>query len=342
MRIAIVNDTLMVTEALRRILKTIPGYEIVWIAGDGAQAVAKCARDQPDLILMDLYMPVMDGVEATRRIMADSPCAILIVTATVGGHAPKVFAAMGYGALDVVSVPIFGFDEHTKAGQSLLAKIATIGKLIGKPKVSVPSIAPRKQRIVTPKRQSLVVIGASTGGPQALATLLSELDPNFTAAIVIVQHVDVQFAPGLVEWLRTKTRLPVELAIAGCQPEMGQVLVAASNDHLVLQSDQTLAYTRHPREYAYRPSVDVFFKSVAQNWRGKGVGVLLTGMGRDGAEGMRKLRSAGWHTIAQEQASCVVYGMPKAAVELGAAIEVLPIDAIAPSLIRLLQCKAIS
>lgn len=342
MRIAIVNDTLIITETLRRILKTVPEYEIAWVAIDGAQAVVKCAKDTPDLILMDLFMPIMDGVEATRQIMANSPCAILIVTATIGSHTSKVFAAMGYGALDAVSMSALGTSASSKVGQHLLAKIATIGKLIGKStKSSFSSKSSSKQRLSNPKNPPLVAIGASTGGPQALAAILSRLGTDFAAAIVIVQHVDVQFAPGLVEWLGSKTRLPVELALVGCKPEVGKVLIAASNDHLILQPSQTLSYTKYPVDYAYRPSVNVFFKSVAQYWRGTGVGVLLTGMGRDGAEGLKMLRSAGWYTIAQSQSSCVVYGMPKAAVELDAAVDILPPEAIAPALLKELRSKAI-
>lgn len=342
MRIAIVNDTLIVIEVLRRILKMVPGYKIAWIAMDGAQAVANCAKDTPDLILMDLFMPVMDGVEATRQIMEKSPCAILIVTATIGNHTSKIFAAMGYGALDVVSLPVFGAGTLSQTGETILSKIATIAKLIGKSaRLPLHSIAQPHRRVISGASPSLVAIGASTGGPQALAKILSSLGANFAAPIVIVQHVDVQFALGLVDWLNAQTPLHVKLAIAGCKPEAGKVLVAGTDDHLVMRSDGALSYTEHPRDYAYRPSVDVFFKSVAQHWQGKGAGVLLTGMGRDGAEGLKMLRAAGWHTIAQDRASCVVYGMPKAAVELSAARQILPIEAIAPTLTRLLRSQAI-
>lgn len=338
MRIAIVNDTLMATEALRRVLRTVPNYNIAWNARDGAEAVVKCAQDTPDLILMDLIMPVMDGVEATRQIMKASPCAILIVTATVKGHTSKVFEAMGYGALDVVNTPILGTGDYLEGGTGLLSKIATIAKLIGKSTSSfLQPISPQKPRFLFKPSPPLVIIGASTGGPQAITTILRGLGRNFAAAIVIIQHIDEQFASGLAEWLNAQNPLPVEVATAGCMIEVGKVLMAGTNDHLVLQPDLRLAYTQQPRSYPYRPSVDVFFKSVAEYWQGKGVAILLTGMGKDGAQGLGILRSSGWHTIAQEKSSCVIYGMPKAAVELGAAVDILPVEAIAPAIFRVLR-----
>lgn len=340
MQIAIVNDTLMATEALRRVLNTVPNYNIAWKARDGVEAVSKCAKDTPDLILMDLIMPVMDGVEATRQIMKASPCAILIVTSTVKGHTSKVFEAMGHGALDVVSTPILGRSDYLEGGAGLLAKIATIGKLIGKsPKSLLQPIPPQKTSLLLKYSPPLVVIGASTGGPQAIARILSGLGKNFAAAIVIIQHIDQQFAQGLAEWLTIQTSLPVQVAQTGCRIEAGKIWIAGSNDHLVLQPDLKLAYTPQPQDYHYRPSVDVFFKSVAQYWQGKGVGVLLTGMGRDGAQGLGLLRSSGWHTIAQEKSSCVIYGMPKAAVDLGAAVDILPVEAIAAAIFRVLRSQ---
>lgn len=328
MKIAIVNDTMMAVEALRRVLLAVPDYKILWIARDGAEAVAKCARNTPDLILMDLIMPGMDGVEATRQIMKHSPCAILVVTASVAKNSAKVFEAMGYGALDAVSTPVLGTRDRTSTAQELLAKIATIGKLMGK------RATQRKTPTQTSHWPPLLAIGSSTGGPNALATILSRLPAHFPAAIAIVQHVDVQFASGLVEWLQPQTPLTVKVATAGSRLEVGTVAIAATNNHLILKANRRLGYTPDPRAYPYRPSVDVFFKSVSQHWHQPGTAVLLTGMGRDGAEGLSTLRSRNWHTIAQDRQSCVVYGMPKAAVELGAAQEILSLDAIAPALCR--------
>jgi two-component system, chemotaxis family, response regulator WspF len=183
----------------------------------------------------------------------------------------------------------------------------------------------------------LVAIGSSAGGPAALATILAALPADFPAAIVIIQHLDPQMAAGMASWLAGQCTLPLTIAAAGDVPERGRVLLAASNDHLVLQPSGRLAYTPEPRETVHRPSVDVFFESVSSHWRDRAVGVLLTGMGRDGAQGLRTLRDAGHHTIAQDRDSSAVYGMPKAAAALDAAVDILPVTRIAPRLIRLVQ-----
>lgn len=323
MRIAIVNDVSLAVEALRRVLLQVPQHQIAWVAYTGAEAVKKCTHDPPDLILMDLFMPEMDGVEATRQIMQRSPCAILIVTADVQHSSAKVFEAMGYGALDAVNTPSLGSSGTPEDSRLLLAKIQTIGKLIGK-----------THFIPIQSRSPLIVIGASTGGPKAIVTILSQLPADFNAAIVIVQHVDVQFALGMIDWLDQQTPLQVRKAASGDRPIKGTALFACTNDHLCLQSNGTLTYTPFPIDYPYRPSVDVFFKSVAQYWTDRGTAILLTGMGRDGAEGLKALRQRGWNTIAQTEASCVVFGMPRAAIELNAAVEILSPDAIAQALLK--------
>lgn len=335
MRIAIVNDMVIATEALRRVLLSVADYQVVWIAKNGVEAITKCIQDPPDLILMDLLMPVMDGVEATRQIMQRSPCAILIVTADVKQRSAQVFEAMGYGALDAVNTPILGSRGDPESTQVLLRKIATIGKLIqaSSRQSSHAALPPPLVATATSALPPLVAIGASTGGPKALATILSRLPASFGAAIAIVQHVDAQFAEGMIDWLDHLTVLPVRKAKIGDRLEPGIVLVACTNDHLCLQPNRTLTYVKDPLNYPYRPSVDVFFKSLVQYWSVKGTAVLLTGMGRDGAEGLSLLRQQGWHTIAQDQASSVVYGMPRAAVELHAAVEMLNPEAIAKTLL---------
>jgi two-component system response regulator WspF len=343
MRIGIVNDVGLAREALRRVVLSTSEHEIAWTANDGAEAVALARRAVPDLILMDLFMPGTDGVEATRRIMGESPCAILVVTATISGHLSKVYQAMGYGALDAIETPTIGPGGEIAGGAILLHKIELIGKLLAK-----PAERPRDQHGAAASRSAaaptlgvdgwlepLVVLGASTGGPQALAEVLSQLPPTFETGVIIVQHVDASFAPGLGEWLSEQSHRRVTLVEERHRPAKGEILLSATDDHLMLGGDQRLRYSIEPRDKSYRPSVDVFFESAACNWSRPGVAVLLTGMSRDGAEGLLALRRRGWRTIAQDESSSVVWGMPKAAVEIGAAEQVLPLSEIAAAIVRL-------
>ncbi|MBD1553687.1 chemotaxis response regulator protein-glutamate methylesterase [Pseudomonas typographi] len=331
MNIAIVNDMPMAVEALRRALAFEPEHRVAWVAYDGAEAVRLCQAHTPDLILMDLFMPVMDGVEATRQIMANSPCAIVIVTTDQRQNVHRVFEAMGHGALDVVDTPALGVGDAKGAAAPLLRKIFNIGWLIGQ-RGSGTRAPPAPVRGAAGPR--LVAIGSSAGGPAALEVLLKALPQAFEPAIVVVQHVDQVFAQGMADWLASASKLPVRLAQHGETPQAGTVLLAGTNHHIRLLKTMTLAYTAEPVNEIYRPSIDVFFASVARFWEGEAVGMLLTGMGRDGASGLKALRQQGHHTIAQDQQTSAVYGMPKAAVAIDAAVEVLPLERIAPRLLE--------
>lgn len=332
MRIGIVNDMPLAVEALRRVLARAPEHQLAWVACSGAQAVARCRDDTPELLLMDLLMPDMDGVEATRQIMAHTPCAILIVTADVDRHVSRVFEAMGHGALDVVATPTLG-DAQLADAAALLRKIHNLGLLLEQ-KTERPALEP------VPRERNgcalrLVVIGASAGGPAALVELLKQLPPGFPGAVVLVQHVDQAFSANMAHWLASESHLPVRLALGGDVPKKGEVLLAGRNDHLVIQRNGELAYCTEPDGHIYRPSIDVLFDSVVAHWKGDAIGVLLTGMGRDGAQGLLNMRHRGFMTIAQDQASSAVYGMPKAAAAMGAAVEVLPLARIGVRLTQL-------
>jgi two-component system response regulator WspF len=341
MRIAIVNDSLLARVALQRAVESVPAHQVAWTARDGAEAIAKALDDRPDLILMDLIMPGIDGVEATRRIMGGSPCPIVIVTSSVSGHMGRVYEAMGLGALDAVDTPELGPSGDLDGAQFLLAKIATIAKLVGRaPRVALlggPIEPPPLARPEVDPWWPLVMIGSSTGGPAALAEILGGMPEMPDATVVIIQHVDAAFAPGLARWLAERTGRRVELIEPGAQPLPGKILLAATNDHLTLDESRRFRYVAEPTEIHYRPSVDVFFRSAAERWPERGVAALLTGMGRDGAAGLLALRRAGWHTLAQDEASSVIWGMPGAAVQLEAAALVLPPAGIARAIADRLQ-----
>jgi two-component system response regulator WspF len=320
-RIGIVNDVRAACEALRRVVSSLPGHSVAWMAADGVQAIAMAKRDRPDLILMDLIMPHVDGVQATRQIMASTPCEILIVTATVSGNISLVYDAMGFGALDAVDTPMLGPSGEVTGAGALVDKISTVAKLVGG-----SAAARQPARVDATSLPQMLVIGASTGGPKAISDLLQPLPRDWNVAIVVVQHVDVAFSQGLAKWLGERTGHAVRVAEHGERPQAGAVLLAGTNDHLVLSKNRTLEYREEPREVFFRPSVDVFFDTVADHWPQAGTALLLTGMGRDGARGMARLRSCGWHTIAQNEATSVVWSMPKAAIDLGAACEVLAVE----------------
>ena len=325
MKIGIANDVAMAAEALRRVVASTSDHQVLWTARTGLEAVRMCADNRPDLVLMDLNMPELDGVEATRQIMQNSPCAILIVTGQPQDSVNQVFRAMGAGALDVTATPVL---RGSAGDAELLAKIKTIGKLLRVSRTEQPARTPAAAGDSSAVSH-LLAIGASTGGPVAIASILANWQPPAGTAIVIVQHIDAHFAPQFAKWLNDQLAMPVQVIVDGDMLVPGTVQVAMTNDHLLIGAGGRLHYDANPREYAYRPSVDVFFRCVAQHWHGPATGVLLTGMGRDGAAGLLAMREAGKATISQDEASSAVYGMPRAAADLGAAQNILPLDGIA-------------
>jgi two-component system chemotaxis response regulator CheB/two-component system response regulator WspF len=319
-------------EILRRTLSLRPEHEVIWVTKDGDQAVHLCKAHKPDLVLMDVEMPNVDGVEATRRIMKQSPCAILIVTLDIGARASQVYEALACGAVDAVDAPDATTDDFAQAASALLSKVDLVKRVLAERHGRIDS-ATKPTMAASPESQRLVAIGASAGGPAALATVLHRLPAHFPAAVVVVQHIDARFAHGMAEWLGQECALPVRVAREGDIPVAGTVLLAGTAEHLVLKGAKRLGYIAGLAKDPYRPSIDVFFHSVANMWRGEAIGVLLSGMGHDGARGLKAMRDKGHYTIAQDRASSAVYGMPKAAAELGAAVAIAPAEFIASKLI---------
>jgi two-component system response regulator WspF len=334
MKVAIVNDSKMAAEILRRILEGLPDFTPAWIAYSGEEALRLCAQVKPEIILMDLIMPGIDGAETTRRIMQSTPCVILVVTATTVGNRDMVFDAMGHGALDAVNTPVLGIDGKLDGAEPLIQKLRTVSRLVGghRPKLGQP-----RQKVVVPDTSDLpiVAIGASTGGPQALAQILSQLPRHFSAGVLVVQHVDEQFTLSLASWLQHSCALPVRIASDGETLHPAGVWIAGTSDNLAYDNGR-LSYMPPKKDAIHRPSIDALFLSLARPHRATRIGVLLTGMGRDGAAGLLALRKTGALTIAQDAATSVVYGMPKAAVEINGASEVMPLFLIGPRI-----CEAI-
>jgi two-component system response regulator WspF len=337
MKVAIVNDSKMAAEILRRIVAQLPEYTLAWTAYSGEEALQLCAQSRPDIILMDLVMPGIDGAETTRRIMQSTPCVILVVTATTIGNRDKVFEAMGYGALDAVNTPVLGPGQELGGAEPLIQKLRMVSRLVSPGNAS--GAGPGNKHVTSRSRDTydvpIVAIGASTGGPQALAEVLSHLPQQFPAVVLVVQHVDQQFTPGLAGWLQHASKLPVVIAEQDARLSPGTIWIAGRRENLTYDNGFG-RYTPAPEDTIHKPSIDSLFYSLAKPHRATRVGVLLTGMGRDGAAGLLALRKTGALTIAQDAATSVVYGMPKAAADISAADEILPLSSIGPRI-----CEAV-
>jgi chemotaxis response regulator CheB len=325
MKIGIVNDR-RAAECLTRAVLT-GEHQVTWVATCESELAERCGGTPPDLVLVNVHMSGLDGLEAARRIVKELASAVLVTVAEQSDPA-RVFEALGVGALDAVALPALATSQVSDIAPPLLAKIFTISRLIGK--------TDRVKRIAevdaAPAAGQLIASGASAGGPAALAVVLHHLPKDLPAGIVVVQHLGEDFTEGVAKWLDESTDLDVRVAREDDRPAAGIVLVAGGNQHLVFKTGSRLGYTPDPLDKVYRPSIDVFFQSVCRLWRGSVVGVLLTGMGKDGAQGLKALRASGHHTIAQDQATCAVYGMPKAAAAMNAAVDILPIEEIAERL----------
>ena len=335
MKIGIVNDTEMAAQAMVAALSSCAEHHVLWVVRSGSEAIVQCETSPVDLVLMDLVMPGMNGAMATREIMRLRPTGILVVTASITGNCALAFEAMGAGALDVINTPVLASREGRA---QFLAKISQLASIITDQSVATPPpTVPLGEMAshIEGASDRLVAIGCSAGGPAALARLLSELGPLGSAAVVIVQHIDARFIEDLATWLKGFSKAPLHLAKEGDVLLPGCVYLAGKDGHVEVRSHSRLRYDSQPRGFAYQPSVDVFFTSIARTWRGQAMGIVLTGMGRDGSVGLSAMRKAGFLTITQDQQSSAIFGMPKAAAPHAA--EILPLSAMAQRINRWIQ-----
>lgn len=339
-RVLVVDDSPLARDIITAILQEDPEIEVVGQAENGQIAVELVEHLRPNLVTMDIMMPVMDGLTAIQQIMAYHPTPILVVTSS--SEAEVAYKAISSGALEVMQKPEMcagplewaGFARRVK----LLSKVKVITHVRGRGAATtqaLPIMGPISARAGGQDR--ILAVGASTGGPGALAKLLAGLPPDLTVGVVVVQHIADGFVPGLVSWLRSVTMLEVKAAEEGERVEPGAVYIAPTGRHTVVKAGGRLRILDTPPVDSQRPAVDVLFESVQQAYDRRAIGVLLTGMGRDGARGLKGIRDAGGHTIAQDEASCVVFGMPQAAIEIGAAEQVLPLNEIPLAVVKLLR-----
>lgn len=329
-RILVAEDSPVQCELQVHLFSSDPELEVVGIARDGQEAVERVRLCRPDVVTMDFHMPVMNGAEATRLIMETHPVPIVVVSgSSVPGEVAETFRTLDAGALVIVEKPA---DLGGEAARKLLETV----KLMAEVKVvrrwpEARKSAPAAAAHFQPKAAfpvALVAMGASTGGPPVLQTILSALARDFPAPVAIVQHISPGFTEGFAEWLTEASGFPTRVATQGERLDRGRAYVAPEGRHMTVRADGRggcrIELNAGPLENGHRPAVAPFFRSVAAAVGDKAVGVLLTGMGKDGAAELRALRERGAVTIAQDRESSVVPGMPGEAVRLDAATHVLP------------------
>ncbi len=340
-RVLVVEDSQTVRARLVEILSSDPGIELVGEAGDGKEAIALCQQYRPDLITMDMMLPVMTGVAATEYIMAHCPTPILVVSASTNrGELFKIYDALAAGAVDVLEKP----NGHEVAGDWERRFLSTV-KLVARIRVIThprARLAELRARLLdTPpalavQTCAVVAIGASTGGPGAIVDVLRGLPPQFRIPVLVVLHINEPFGTAFADWLDGQTPRRVAYAKDGVSVASftGRVVVAPGGCHMIVRAGR-LHLTDGAERYSCRPSVDVLFESIAADYGPSAAACLLTGMGRDGALGLLKIREAGGTTVAQDESTSVIYGMPREAALLGAAQQILRIGEIGPRLAAL-------
>jgi len=333
--VLVVEDSRVIRDYLVYVLETDPAIRVMGTADSGEAALEFLGEHRPDAILMDIHLPGIDGFETTRQIMSSNPVPIVVCTAST--HFDQVHTAMRAleaGALAVLKKPRGLGDPDAEAEA---AAIINTLKLMSEVKVVrrwnrtaaaathvAPAVSEPTPRDAVGHDVAIVAIGASTGGPPAVAQILSGLSLAFAAPILVVQHMSAGFTAGFAEWLATASGLPVHVARGGETPLPGHVYVAPDDQHLRVGLRGELETTRDAPHNGLRPSAGVLFRSVAERFGRRAIGVLLTGMGRDGAEELRLMADRGALTVAQDEESCVVFGMPAEAIKLGAARFVFP------------------
>ncbi|MDD5723022.1 MAG: chemotaxis-specific protein-glutamate methyltransferase CheB [Syntrophales bacterium] len=345
--VLVVDDSPVIREFMVHILTADPGIRIVGTATNGEEAVASAYRLKPDVITMDIHMPKMDGLSATRRIMETHPIPTVIVSgSTTAQELANTFHALEAGAVGFVQRPCgFGSPEHDQMCREFVKMVSLMSevKVVRRWPGTVSTV--RRGGDISPIRTEtwqekarniqMIAIGCSTGGPLTVQAILSVLKGNLRTPVLIVQHMSPGFVEGFAGWLSSTTGFPVSVAIHGTLCNAAHAYVAADDCHLEISSERRIILSKTPPENGVRPSVGRLFSSAAEAFGEKAVGVILTGMGNDGAEGLKKIKEKGGVTIAQDEQSSVIYGMPGAAVNLGSAMYVLPPKDIAALLNRL-------
>ncbi|MBN2381624.1 chemotaxis-specific protein-glutamate methyltransferase CheB [bacterium] len=338
-KVLIVDDSLVVRLYLRTLLEKDPEIKVVGEAGDGQDALEKARRLKPDLITMDIRMPVMDGFVATRAIMSECPTPIVVLSSSINDRDLNIaFNALNAGALSIIEKPKCTTDpDYNSITTELIDQIKLMSQIrvIRRRAIELPQ--PIKQVVKVPRGNNFRLVGfaASTGGPQTIKYILEQLPADFPIPIMIVQHIAKGFIEGMVSWLKKSTNLQLKLAVNHERASPGTVYFCSDKYHLTINNKMTIELLDQPPANCFRPSADIMFKSMAQNLGRKAIGVILTGMGNDGTEGLKSLKAVGGTTIAQDDKSSIVFGMPRSAIESGCVDTVVALEAIPTTLIKL-------
>jgi two-component system response regulator WspF len=326
MKIGIVSQSNTNLRALSGVISASVDHSVAWVLSDKAAIAARCGQHAPDLLLLDVLILDKHDKQWLKELLELAACPIIVGAAKLDGNTSAIFEAMRWGALDVAVIP--ASQNDALGAHELLRKLSIISKLSARANTPRQPAQPVSQREATSATTPLVVIGASTGGPSALLEILRPIPATFRGTIVVVQHIDPEFVVGLAKWLDDSIPLKVVTAQAGVTPQPGAVYVACGPDDLILGKAGQFIYTPRQEASHYHPSIDIFFECCTARCATPTVAILLSGMGRDGVAGLQALRTAGWKTIAQNEASCVMYGMPKVAAESGAAAQILSLEEI--------------
>jgi two-component system, chemotaxis family, protein-glutamate methylesterase/glutaminase len=344
LRLLIVDDSMVMRKMIQQLVETVPAFQVVGTAVNGQEAVTKARQLRPDVITMDVRMPVMDGLEALKAIMAERPTPVIMVSAVTTEGADETLEALAAGAVDFLPKGVEGKSlPIEKLKTLLLAKIrmAAISRLPGS--AAPRPIQTRKMTRLPPpavpagKPIELVVIGSSTGGPNALQVILPQLPGDLSAGLLIVQHMPATFTRQLAQRLDRSSALRVKEAEEGDEVLPGTALLAPGHSHLVLRQRNRVGLEQEPADLLHRPSIDVAIDSAACLYGEAALGVILTGMGQDGRRGMESLKAKGGRGIAQDESTSVIYGMPRAVAEAGLADQIVPLEEISATILAYLR-----
>jgi len=350
-KILLVEDSPVALVVLKKILDSCPELQVVGTARTGKEALPMIPQLEPDIICTDLHMPQMNGLELTQEVMARYPRPIIVISASVKDDDPhNVFELLQAGALDVLPKPRGAMLEDYEAiKDQLINKIKVLAgvkvfkktrkneTVIPQLEVKTPWVQPKNilnDKPIFWNQLKVIVIGASTGGPQALQEILSKFPAKFPVPIICVQHISEGFLLSFLDWLKTIVNLPIEIAPLGLIPQPGKIYFPPEQKHLELDNHGRFFHSNAPAVSGHRPSVNVTFASAAKFYGSSTLGILLTGMGRDGAEGMLRIFEVGGFTIAQDELTSVVFGMPQEAIKMGAVHQILSLHDIAPYILK--------